>query len=301
MNINLDLLPAPSVIEVIDFETLLAERKAQLLAALPAALRPAVAQVLQLESEPITALLQENAYREMILRQRINEAARAVLLAHARGADLDNAAANMDTVRKTLRPADPSTLPPTPAIFEPDNELRERAQMAYDKLSVAGPRAAYRAHALAAHAQVADASAESPKPCEVVVSVLAREGNGIAPAEVLNAVRAVLSDEDIRPLGDRLSVQSAEVIEYRVEATLYLYPGPEAAPIQAAATASLQRYIQAQRRIGRDIRKSALFAALHVEGVQRVELAQPPADIVIGPHQAGYCTQATLAIGGSDE
>jgi phage-related baseplate assembly protein len=43
----------------------------------------------------------------------------------------------------------------------------------------------------------------------------------------------------------------------------------------AAAKASLQKYIASQTRLGRDIRRSAIYAALHVEGVQRVELASP--------------------------
>lgn len=34
----------------------------------------------------------------------------------------------------------------------------------------------------------------------------------------------------------------------------------------AAAKASLQKYIASQTRLGRDIRRSAIFAALHVEG-----------------------------------
>ncbi len=43
---------------------------------------------LELESEPATKLLQENAYRELLLRQRINEAAQAVMVAYAMGGDL---------------------------------------------------------------------------------------------------------------------------------------------------------------------------------------------------------------------
>ena len=61
-------------------ETLLAERKARLIALHPEEEREAVAELLALESEPTVKLLQENAYRELLLRQRINEAARAVMI-----------------------------------------------------------------------------------------------------------------------------------------------------------------------------------------------------------------------------
>ncbi len=90
-------------------------------------------------------------------------------------------------------------------------------------------------------------------------------------------------------------------MEYQIDATLYFYPGPEAEPIRAAAEARLQSYISTQRRLGRDIRLSAIYAALHVEGVQRVELVAPLADVVLDRTQAAHCTGYTLTVGGSDE
>ena len=46
---------------------------------------------------------------------------------------------------------------------------------------------------------------------------------------------------------------------------------------------------------------SGLYAALHREGVQNVNLTAPGADIVIDSHQAAYCTGTTVTIGGTDE
>jgi len=51
--IDLSQLPAPQVIEVPDFETLLAERKEALIALYPADEQAAMRRVLALESEPI--------------------------------------------------------------------------------------------------------------------------------------------------------------------------------------------------------------------------------------------------------
>ncbi len=87
--IDLSQLPAPNVVETLDYETLLAERKATLISLYPADEQASVARVLALESDPLVKLLQENAYREVILRQRINEAAKAVMVAWANGSDLD--------------------------------------------------------------------------------------------------------------------------------------------------------------------------------------------------------------------
>lgn len=75
--------------EVLDYESILSERKATLVSLHPVEQQEAVARTLTLESEPIVKLLQENAYREVIWRQRVNEAARAVMLAYAAGTRRD--------------------------------------------------------------------------------------------------------------------------------------------------------------------------------------------------------------------
>lgn len=299
--IDLSQLPAPDIIETLDFESILAERKARLLELTPSDQRAAVADALALESEPITKLLEENAYRELVLRQRINDAARANMLAFATGADLDQLAANFNVERLMIAPGDPDAVPPVPPTYESDTALRQRAQRAFEGLSVAGPTGAYVFHAISADGRVADATAVSPSPCVAVVTVLAQGGNGAADQELLDVVEAALSAEDVRPVGDRLTVQSAEIVDYSIDAALYLYPGPEQEPILAAARQRAERYVAEQRRLGRDIRLSAVYAALHVEGVQRVELTAPAADVVLDDTQASHCTGVTLTLGGGDE
>jgi len=299
--IDLSRLTAPDVVEVLDFEAVLAERKAALVALYPTDEQDAIAALLELESEPLTKLCEENAYRELHWRQRVNEAAKAVMLAHSRDGDLDQLAANYNVERLTIAPGDPSAVPPVPPTLESDEDLRLRAQRAFEGLSVAGPRGAYVFHALSADGRVGDATAISPAPCEALVTVLSRLGDGTADQDLIDTVTAALSAEDVRPVGDRLTVQSASIVAYSVEAVLYLYPGPEQEPILAAAQAALDAYVSTQRRLGRDIRLSAVYAALHVEGVQRVELVSPAADVVLDETQAAHCTGTNVSIGGSDE
>jgi len=299
--IDLSQLPAPDVVEALDYEALLAERKATLISLYPEEQQEAIARTLSLESEPIVKLLQENAYRELILRQRINEAAKAVMLPYALDGDLDQLGANNGIQRLTITPADDTTIPPTPAVMESNDDFRARIAAAFEGLSVAGPTGAYEYHAKSADGRVADASAISPSPAVVTVTVLAREGNGAAAGDLLAVVNAALNGENVRPVADRVSVQSAEIVNYEIEAEIYLYPGPEAEPVRAAAEAKLAAYVSAQRRLGRDIRLSALYAAMHVEGVQRVSLIKPAADVVLDRTQAAYCTGYALTVGGSDE
>ena len=299
--VDLSQLAAPDVVEEVDYETLLAERKATFVSLYPEEEREAIARTLTLESEPIVKLLQENAYREVIWRQRVNEAALAVTLAYSSGHDLDVIAGNNNTERLTITLGDDTTLPPTAAVMESDGGLRLRAQQAFEGLSVAGPVGAYEYHGRSADGRVADVSVESPQPAHVTISVLSREGEGTARPELLAVVEKALNAETVRPVGDRVTVQSAEIVPYQINATLYVYPGPESEPIRQAAEQKLQNYISAQHRLGRDIRLSAIYAALHVEGVQRVELETPHSDIVLSKSQASNCTSYQIAIGGSDE
>ncbi len=214
---------------------------------------------------------------------------------------LDQLGANNNVQRLVITPADLDAIPPVAAVMESDTNFRLRIPQAFEALSVAGPIGAYEAHARSADGRVADASALSPSPACVTVTVLARAGNGEAAPELLDIVRAALNDEDVRPIADRVTVQTAAIVDYQIDAVLYIYPGPEAEPVRAAAQARLDAYISTQRRLGRDIRTSAIYAALHVEGVQRVELNAPLADVVLDKTQAAYCTSAVLTVGGTDE
>jgi len=299
--IDLSQLPAPDVVETLDFETILAERKATLVSLYPEEQQDAVARTLALESEPLVKYLEENAYREVIWRQRVNDAAKGCTLAYASNNDLDVMAGNNNTARQIVTLADDSTIPPTPAVMESDADLRLRAQQAYEGLSVAGPVGAYEYHGRSADGRVADISVVSPSPACVTITVLSREDDGTASADLLDVVEKALNAEEVRPVGDRVTVQSAEIVPYQIDATLYFYPGPEAETIRQAAEEKLKAYISAQQRLGRDIRQSAIYAALHVEGVQRVELTAPLADIVLSKYQASCCTEYSIADGGADE
>ena len=292
--ITLSQLPQPDVIEVLDFETILAERKAYFVSLYPADQQAAIAATLALESEPITKLLQENAYRELILRQRINDAAVANMLAWAKGSDLDNLVANWNVQRLTIQPGDPTATPPVPEIKEDDEALILRALMAWDGLSVAGPTGAYEYFALSADGKVADAKGSSPAPAEALITILSTEGDGTANAALIAKVTQALSQEDRRPVADRLTVQSAGIINYTITAKLHIdSQGAEVDVILQAAREQLAAFINPRRRIGVEVPRSAIDAALHVQGVRKVDLIGW-ADIAPSPTQAAYCTGFTV-------
>ena len=229
----------------------------------------------------------------------MNDAARDVLLAYASDSTLDHLGALMDVPRLILDPGNPDEgIAPT---YEKDEDFRRRIQLGPEGFSVAGPEGAYIFHALSADSRVLDASATSPDPGDVVVSILAREGDGAAGVELLDKVSSVLASDDVRPLTDHVVVQSAEIIPYSVEATLYTFAGPDSQVVLSEAEARLQSYIDESHRLGRDVVRSAIIAALHAGGVQRVELAFPASDIAVDRTQASHCTGVVIEYGGVDE
>lgn len=292
--VDLSQLAAPDVVETLDFETILAAMVADLQSRDPAF-------TALVESDPAYKILEVAAYRETLIRQRVNDATQAVMLAYAGGADLDQIAANYNVQRLVLDPGDPDAIPPVAPTLESDADLRRRVQLSFEGFSTAGPVGAYVFHALGADPDVLDVAVDSPAPGEVVVTILSRDGDGTASAELLAAVDAVLSSDDVRPLTDDVTVQAATIVEYAVTAVLTVLPGPDGAVVLAQAEAALAAYIAQTQRLGRDVTRSGIFAALHQPGVQNVTLTAPAADIVIAADEASFCTGTDVTVGGVDE
>lgn len=287
--IDLSKLPAPDLIEVLDFEAIVADLKAFLSTSMPE-----LAEVLALESEPVTMLIEAFAYREMILRGRINDVGRANMLATATGADLENLAALLGVVRLLITPADPNVSPATEPVYEDDAALRSRAQLALEGFTTAGPVGAYEFHARSASGLVADVDVASPAPGEVVVTVLSKVGDGVPDAALLAIVEAALSDGEMRPLGTLLTVAPATLHPYAVEAVLHIAPGPDASVVIEAARASVAAYVAQCHALGATVAEAGLKAALWQGGVSRIELLSPAADIIAAPTVAPICTAITV-------
>lgn len=287
--IDLSTLPAPKVVEHLDFETVFAELLTDL-----EQRDPAFSALL--ESDPAIAELEATAYRETLLRARVNDAAQAVLLPHAAGSDLDNVGALFNVARLVVTPADDSTVPPTPAIMETDEPFRRRVQLAMEAISTAGSRESYVFHALSASANVRDVVAISPGPSEVNVIVMSHDNGGHADVALRQTVAGAVSAEAVRPLGDRVNVRSAQIVNFTVSAALIVAPGPDAELVRSAAVDAVNELMAQARPIGEAITVSAIHAALHQPGVKRVTLTSPSSDIEIGEDQAARMTALTISV-----
>lgn len=316
--IDLSTLPKPDVIEKLDYESLFSIRKSEFNSLPPllldANLQPALlpAQLMQepdgalyykvpvdksaglyylgLESEPVTRLLQIDVYRELLLRQRVNDSAHAVMIAYAGANDLDNIAARYGVERLLITPATVDK----PALYESDDAFRKRTLLSLEGLSTAGPEGAYIFHALSADGRVKDATAVSPVAGQVVVTILSHECNGTASEELLNVVRLALNHEDVRPITDEVVVQSVEIVEYQLSANITFFEGPSHKPVMDLIAERWQAYAAKSHSIGFSLEESAVMSALHQSGVWRVDVLSPVLPFDVGIYQAAYCTSAVF-------
>jgi len=268
MGIDLSLLPAPAVIDTLDYKTILQQMQAEFAARWP--------QYSYEPHDPVTKVLEVAALRELLVRQRHNEHASQIMLAYAKGSNLDALGALpwLQVNRLTITPADNTTVPPTPALMESDNAFRERMLLAYNKLSTAGAIGSYKFHALSADGQVKDASITSPTPGTVLVTIMSATGSGIAPQSLQDTVSAALNADTVRPLTDTVIVQSVEVINYHISADIVFYPGSSQQIVMDDINAKTNAFVEEHHRIGHDITLSGIYHALHQSGVQNVKNIQ---------------------------
>lgn len=285
-------LPAPAVIETVSFDTIVQEMRDDLVARFPA-----IANVIDLESEPARKLIEVFAYRETLLRARINDAARAVLLATATGSDLDNLGALFDVWRLTVTPADPTATPPVAAVMETDDAFRARIQLSPEGYTTAGSAGAYKFFAFSADARVIDVSVGTPTAGTVDVTILSSEADGTPSAGLLSIVTAALSGDTVRPMNDTVAVQAPTITTYAVTAKLWFDTGANTAAVTAAAQAALETYCASVHKLGATAALSGMYAALQQPGVTRARILTPYADVTTTASEVPTLTSATLTAG----
>lgn len=301
--INLDKVGTPVVIDQPDFETILAERKARLIELVAAQgdaeYTAGVTAALELASEPMVQQLEEDTYREVMLRQDVQDAGVGNMLAYAHGATLDHLGAFYGVGRQIIQAADNTVTPAILEILENDDRLRRRIHLAPEGFTTAGSRGSYIFWGLTASPLVGDVDAdETATPGEAQVTLLSTIGDGTPSAELIARVIEELTPR--KPLGAELIVQGAAISTYQINAVLTLYAGPDAELVRQSAEDALRVYVAEHHKLGHDITIAGLYAALYQEGVQNIALGDFAADLVVGPLSAAYCSEITVTIGGLD-
>jgi phage-related baseplate assembly protein len=282
---ELSALPEPQAIEQLTYEQVYNEVLADF-----QELEPDYQ--LFLESDPAVKLIEAFAYRELLLRIRINEALRANLLCFATGADLDQLASFYNVFRLTINEED--------NILESDEDFRARTFQAIKGSSTAGSKDYYRSVALNSSSLVKDIQVNSPEPGVVDVFVLSSEGNGVPDAALISAVDAVVNSDSVRVITDTVNTQAATERTISVDATIQLLPN---APQDAFDTleASFTEAFEQAKALGRDITLSWIISTLSPDGIYKVTLNSPTQDEIAAPSEFVNLSGITLTQGSTEE
>jgi phage-related baseplate assembly protein len=254
---SLTELKDPEIIEELSFEEILLQMKEKLVAI-------DSEYTAFLASDPVMKLMEVAAYRDLLLRQRINQAAKANLLAFATGSDIDNLAAFYGITRKEN---------------ETDEELRERTHAKIVGWSSAGSREAYKFHALNSDSRVKEANADSPEPGLVRISILSKEDGGVVSQDLLETVTNYMQREDVRMLTDTVEVVPCGLIEINVKAKIILMSSTPPEILNTIRRTFAENFSKIAG-LGVSISRAWIISNLFLSGVKDVELQSPSADVL---------------------
>lgn len=183
---------------------------------------------------------------------------------------------------------------------EGDENYKERIQLAPESFSVAGPIGAYRFWAKTAHQSIIDVAVLRVTPAYVNVYPLTTTGD---PSQgILDAVAAILSDEDIRPLCDEVVVAAPTRVDFAISADVTLYDSYSGtnAEAKAAIELLLAEYAATLKAgLGRDQVTSQINGLITgYPGVYKSVLTAPAVDRVVVANEWLNCTAITITVVG---
>ena len=297
----LSLLPAPAVIQTVDYATIKSARVADLATRLAAA--GVAFDVSALEADPAVILQEEGAGREVLNLAAINDAAKAVMILYAQGADQDVLFALLGIRRLTVTAADDTTTPATAAVMETDDAFRARAQIALEGTAPGLTGGGYASVALRASSEVRRVGLITA-PGGVVNVILQGKINadGSVSSAAVQAVAAALNDDwsNDAATGSQLTdvpqVRSATPHPYQVVARAIVPKGPSLAAVQKASIAALAAATTSLQLLGNAVTTDALIAAGRVSPMTKFYLDQPAADVVCAGDETPYCTSISVTV-----
>lgn len=194
---------------------------------------------------------------------------------------------------------------------ESNDRYRARLMEGPESFTVAGPRGAYRFHAMSAHQSIIDVGVVGPELILVdgqvvstnqvppgAVFVYPLVSGGAPDADILSRVEVMLNAENVRPLCDLVQVLPPTTVDYVIHAALTLYASADATPTLAAARAAAQAFAKDRAAgLARDVVPSQAVATLSVPGVYQVVLTGLDL-LTLDSSQWARCTDINITVAG---
>lgn len=300
--LEIDQLPRMQVLETLSSENIIASRMQRFVAIWADSDPPAAANydVQNLEFDPIKITQEANAYFELLLRDRVNQAAKSVTLAFASGTDLDAIASRY-----------PGGVPRLAG--ESDDHYRLRVWLSANTLSSHGVYESYVFWAVTARPELRDvtASAKTGTP-NVTITIMADgdpitlnpQKNGITAfpnprpsVEQIDAVRQYVLSNSRKALTDVVTVRGPKVVQVQYKIRYWLFPTWDKAAAELQLWKAIAALLEKQRWIGYSHNQSAMEAALMTAGIFNI-IVDSPADTTIDITEVVEVTKVTLTYAG---
>jgi len=163
------------------------------------------------------------------------------------------------------------------ASEEDDDSFRERVWIGREKKTTAGSRNMYKYYALQSDSRITAVNVSNNTNNGIVQITLAF-ADGEADDVAINRVRAVLNDDEIRPLSDRIEVKSVVVTTVVLSATVTLTDLSFQNSVHEELSA---RIATISLVFGRTLTQAKLYAYFDNDFIVDVEIANPVGGIVV--------------------
>lgn len=176
---------------------------------------------------------------------------------------------------------------------------RLRIKLSKAKISTAGHELGYVYYAKSADPNIYDVSVTSPSACEILITVLMKDG--VLPTQnELDSVLAACSSKTVRPMTDHVTTSAPTIVNYNIEATYYIdtNKASEVANIVLAVNNAIEEYKNWQgSKIGRDINPDELRKLMFNAGASIVDLTYP-AYTILSKTEVAKIGSTTVTYGG---
>ncbi len=275
-----------------------------------------IEQTLEQPGELLTKMCETFAQHLLNEIERRNQQAKQLLPGWSRGSNLDNMVAHQGIQRQVLDPGDPNAFPAKPAVEESDDHLLLR-YLLQSHAPASGSRMQYKANCLTLDERavvtvtkpapdkvqltytlqpngtavlIKDGNGLMPTPGHVMVTILAREGDGSASEALLDKVREFYARPDVAPGTDQITVQGAQIVPYTIKVVAWIGRGPDVQITEQSLKTLLQEYADQQHLLEAKVLPSFITHILHKAGAIERDILAPAEEIRCLPHQAPYCT-----------
>jgi len=182
---------------------------------------------------------------------------------------------------------------------ETDDRFRQRIRLSMERFSTAGPTKAYKYWTLTAHQDIEDVEVFSQSPGQVTV-VFTTTGGNIPDQDLINTVTTFLSQDNIRPLTDQVSVIAPTIVYYDINVTYYINQTDAAkvSIIQNQVNQAVQDFTNwTKSKIGRYILPEQLIARIKDAGAYMIDLTAPTQQ-TLTIQQIAYANNVNVTYGG---